>query len=385
MQWCCEGLVKSLDGGSLGRQKCLKVACCFGPLSPFCRVTRVAKRIKRLNYAAFAPNLLFSLLVFEYLAFGRPNVFILVKQQTTPCLCDEFATSGGCSAFFTQVGSPSDTTTSDNIQVNEHQWMPVKDHINGPHPATSVWPVSFMNYSNAQVPQLRSRWPPDSSIHLEQLRCGQKWKVLRIIELYVIKVSSGGLCADYGPLSHRDEPGQRKVGVTCSTRSGENPEMKPLTFQGVVHSKKILVHPKKIWKKSKNFFEDLKSAHIVWEWTTPRFQCSNPFLFIKSSYTQKNEKIQKIRKNLKNSKKTQKIRKIRKNLRNPKKFSKSKDFFWGFKIRTPYLGVNNPSTIFNVIIVSWRLFLLHYKKSPFFLFSWNEMNEFLKHHLTAFA
>ena len=131
--------------------------------------------------------------------------------------------------------------------------MPVKDHIIGPHPATSVWPVSFMNYSNAQVPQLRSRWPPDSSIHLEQLRCGQKGKVLRIIELYVIKVSSGGLCADYGPLSHRDEPGQRKVAVTCSTRSGENPEMKPLTLRGVVHSKKSSYTPIKSKKTGKKF------------------------------------------------------------------------------------------------------------------------------------
>ena len=56
--------------------------------------------------------------------------------------------------------------------------------------------------------------------------------------------------------------------------------------------KKIFVHSppppkKKKSKKSKDFFEDLKSVHLIWEWTTPRIHCLNPFLFIKSSYTKK--------------------------------------------------------------------------------------------------
>ena len=69
---------------------------------------------------------------------------------------------------------------------------------------------------------------------------------------------------------------------------------------------------KKIWKirkksqKSKDFFEDLKSG--------------------------------------KNPKKSQISEKFR------KKFEKSEKiqvFFWGFKIGTPYLGVNNPSANFS--------------------------------------
>ena len=79
--------------------------------------------------------------------------------------------------------------------------------------------------------------------------------------------------------------------------------------------KKIFVHPqkkiRKIRKKSEKtqgfFVEDLTSVHLIWEWTTPRFKCLNPFLFITSTYTQK--------KNRKKSKK------------NPEK---SKDYFWGF-------------------------------------------------------
>ena len=51
-------------------------------------------------------------------------------------------------------------------------------------------------------------------------------------------------------------------------------------------------------------------------------------------------KIQKIRK------KIQKIRKIRKKSKKSEKSEKIRKiqgFFWGFKIRTPYLGVNNSS------------------------------------------
>ena len=63
--------------------------------------------------------------------------------------------------------------------------------------------------------------------------------------------------------------------------------------------KKILVHPPKKSKKIQWFFDDLKSVYLIWEWTTPRFQCLNPLLFIKSAYTQKNPE-----KNLKNLKKS---------------------------------------------------------------------------------
>ena len=69
-------------------------------------------------------------------------------------------------------------------------------------------------------------------------------------------------------------------------------------IRGVVHSsytpKKIRKIRNKL-KKSKDFCEDLKSAHLIWEWTTLRIQCLNPFLFIKSSKTTK--KFRQIRKN----------------------------------------------------------------------------------------
>ena len=54
-------------------------------------------------------------------------------------------------------------------------------------------------------------------------------------------------------------------------------------------TQKILVHSQKNLKKIQRlFFEELKSAHLILEWTTARFQCLNPFLCIKSSYSQKN-------------------------------------------------------------------------------------------------
>ena len=59
--------------------------------------------------------------------------------------------------------------------------------------------------------------------------------------------------------------------------------------------------------------------------------------------SEKSKKSEKNPKNPKNPKKIQKIRKIWKNPKNPKKIRKIQGFFWGFKIRTPYLGVNNPS------------------------------------------
>ena len=85
------------------------------------------------------------------------------------------------------------------------------------------------------------------------------------------------------------------------------------TTQGLFTQKnpKDPKNPNKIQRIQGIFFKDLKSVYIIWEWTTPRFQRLNPFLFIKSSYTQKNP--EKIQKNPKNSKK----------LKNPKKSEKS--------------------------------------------------------------
>ena len=71
------------------------------------------------------------------------------------------------------------------------------------------------------------------------------------------------------------------------------------SYRFLVHQKKFEKSEKirKIRKKSKNFFWGFQIFTPYWKWTTPRFQCLNPILFIKSSYTQKNpEKIQKIRK-----------------------------------------------------------------------------------------
>ena len=46
-----------------------------------------------------------------------------------------------------------------------------------------------------------------------------------------------------------------------------------------------LKYPKNLKKskKPRDFFEDSNSVHLIWEWTTPRIQWLNPFLFIKSS------------------------------------------------------------------------------------------------------
>ena len=69
-------------------------------------------------------------------------------------------------------------------------------------------------------------------------------------------------------------------------------------YRGVVHPKKILVHPKKNPKKNPKIF-----FYFI------------PFLFIKSSYTQKNpEKNSKI-----SGKKSEKIQKFRENPINKKK------------------------------------------------------------------
>ena len=53
--------------------------------------------------------------------------------------------------------------------------------------------------------------------------------------------------------------------------------------EGLFTQKNPRTSPQKIRKKFKkfmDFFEDLKSVHLIWEWTTPRIQCLNPFLFI---------------------------------------------------------------------------------------------------------
>ena len=63
---------------------------------------------------------------------------------------------------------------------------------------------------------------------------------------------------------------------TCPTGSCE----------GLVTQKNPRTLPKKIQKKRKNpkksekykdFLGDLKSAYLIWDWTTPRIQCLNPF------------------------------------------------------------------------------------------------------------
>ena len=101
--------------------------------------------------------------------------------------------------------------------------------------------------------------------------------------------------------------------------------------------RKIRKNPKNIQKKSKDFFEDLKSVYFIWGCKTARIRCWNPFLFIKSTYTKK------------------KFRKIQK--RNPRILK-----FWGFKIRTPYLGVNSPSiSVFKYFFI--HKILVHPKKS----------------------
>ena len=49
---------------------------------------------------------------------------------------------------------------------------------------------------------------------------------------------------------------------------------------GFVHSTKSSYTPQKNLKNPRiYFFEDFKSVHLIWEWTIPRFQCLNPFLF----------------------------------------------------------------------------------------------------------
>ena len=67
-------------------------------------------------------------------------------------------------------------------------------------------------------------------------------------------------------------------------------------------SEKIRKNLKKS-NKCKDFFRWFKIRTLYLEWKNPRFQCLNPFLFIKSSYTQKKSK------NPKNSKKSEKSEK----------------------------------------------------------------------------
>ena len=79
--------------------------------------------------------------------------------------------------------------------------------------------------------------------------------------------------------------------------------------------KKILVHPKNIPKKSKNskdFFEDLKSVYLIWEWTSNSVFKSFFYLLNPRSPKKNHEKNQK---------------KSEKNLKNLKISKKSKVFF----------------------------------------------------------
>ena len=71
--------------------------------------------------------------------------------------------------------------------------------------------------------------------------------------------------------------------------------------RGCSLKKKSQKNPKFFFFKSKDFFEDLKSVHLTWKWTTHRIQCLNIFLFIKSSFTQ-NKSRKKSKKSEKNPK-----------------------------------------------------------------------------------
>jgi PHD/YefM family antitoxin component YafN of YafNO toxin-antitoxin module len=80
----------------------------------------VAKRIKRLSYAAFAPKpSLFSLLVFEYFR-RRPNVFILVKTANKRRV---YVTNlqQAAAALHSSRRWEALQLRNDNIQVNERQ------------------------------------------------------------------------------------------------------------------------------------------------------------------------------------------------------------------------------------------------------------------------
>ena len=94
---------------------------------------------------------------------------------------------------------------------------------------------------------------------------------------------------------------------------------------------------KKKSQKSKDFFEDLKSIQLIWEWTTPRIQCKNPFLFIKSSYTKRI------------------FLKIRKSEKSPQKINKPKEKIKLKKICDCYITV---VTLCNVRVISRRHILL---------------------------
>ena len=116
----------------------------------------------------------------------------------------------------------------------------------------------------------------------------------------------------------------------------------PPGWTRVCSLKKIRKNPKdpKDPKKSEKNPKDPKKIRKI------RKNPKNPK---KSQRSGKNiRKIQKIRKNpkkIENPKKIQKIRKNPKFSKNPKNSKITIYFFWGFKIRSPYLGVNNPSEL----------------------------------------
>ena len=130
-------------------------------------------------------------------------------------------------------------------------------------------------------------------------------------------------------------------------------------YPGVVHSKKSSYTPKKNSKyrkkskKSQDFFEDFKSVHLIWEWTTPRIQYLNPFSLNppkpKKNF-EKSEKSEKIRKIWKNPKNPKYPKKIWKNPKNRKKSEKSKKTEKNWK--NPKIFENNP--------INLRIFLRVY-------------------------
>ena len=67
-----------------------------------------------------------------------------------------------------------------------------------------------------------------------------------------------------------------------------------MIYREGLFTQKILVHPPKkfpkFFKNLRIFLENLKSVHLIWEWTTPRYQRLNSVLFIKSSFTKRKRK-----------------------------------------------------------------------------------------------
>ena len=155
-------------------------------------------------------------------------------------------------------------------------------------------------------------------------KCTHEWHELERATLNAILFQSRSIALD-SPFSWefrhwRERQFCSALTLTVGTRRMA-PQKKP--FEGFFNFLKIRNIRRK-YKKS-NFFI------LILEWKNSRIHFLHPFLFIKSLYTQK------------------KFRKFQ---------NKSKDFFWGFKISTHYLGVNNPSiSVFKSFII--HKILLH--------------------------